>query len=127
MILPAVTGGERDGSDRRLKRMIEKLLSTVVNRNATDLHICPGQPPVVRVDGHLLRARRKPLDADDCLVLMKEITPERNQRELQEQLGTNFDFTFDDHARFRVAVFRQRKQIGMVLRRVSDAGGPTGT
>jgi twitching motility protein PilT len=48
---------------------------------------------------------------------MKSITPERNQQELQERGGTDFGFAFGDKARFRVAVFKQRGMIGMVLRR----------
>jgi twitching motility protein PilT len=51
---------------------------------------------------------------------MKSITPERNQQELQEKGGTDFGFAFGDKARFRVAVFKQRGQIGMVLRRVPN-------
>ena len=38
---------------------IDKLLQTVVNRKASDLHICVGQPPVVRVDGHLPSSKRR--------------------------------------------------------------------
>jgi len=48
--------------------------------------------------------------------LMKSITPERNQQELQEEGGTDFGFAFGDMARFRVAVFRQRGSISIVLR-----------
>lgn len=51
---------------------------------------------------------------------MKSITPERNQQELQERGGTDFGFAFGDKARFRVAVFKQRGMIGMVLRRVPN-------
>jgi twitching motility protein PilT len=40
--------------------------------------------------------------------LMKSITPERNQQELQEVGGTDFGFAYGDAARFRVSVFRQR-------------------
>ena len=51
---------------------------------------------------------------------MKSITPERNQQELQEVGGTDFGFAFGDKARFRVAVFKQRGHIGMVLRRIPN-------
>jgi twitching motility protein PilT len=47
---------------------------------------------------------------------MKSITPERNQQELQEEGGTDYGFAFGDQARFRVAVFRQRGDISIVLR-----------
>jgi twitching motility protein PilT len=60
------------------------------------------------------------LTADDTTNLMKSITPERNQQELQERGGTDFGFAFGNKARFRVAVFKQRGMIGMVLRRVPN-------
>jgi twitching motility protein PilT len=98
--------------------LIDKLLQTVVNLGASDLHITTGQPPVVRLDGHMRRLETKVLEADDTTALMKSITPERCQTELQEVGGTDFGFAFGDQARFRVAVFKQRGNIGMVLRRI---------
>jgi twitching motility protein PilT len=47
---------------------------------------------------------------------MKSITPERNQQELQEEGGTDFGFAFGDKARFRVAIFKQKGNITVVLR-----------
>jgi twitching motility protein PilT len=50
------------------------------------------------------------------MALMKSVTPERNQQELQEEGGTDFGFAFGDKGRFRVSVFRQKGNISMVLR-----------
>ena len=97
---------------------IDKLLQTVINQKVSDLHISVGQPPVVRKGGHMIRLDTKSLEPDDCVALMKSITPERNQQELQESGGTDFGFAFGTAARFRVAVFKQRGFVGMVLRRI---------
>src|SRR5579864_8230179 len=99
---------------------IDKLLQTVINQKASDLHIASGQPPVLRLGGHMVRLETKSLEADDCVALMKSITPERNEQELQEKGGTDFGFAFGEQARFRVAVFKQRGHIGMVLRRIPN-------
>jgi len=99
---------------------IDKLLETVVREKVSDLHITTGQPPVVRASGHMVRLETKSLEPEDTVALMKSITPERNQQELQEQGGTDFGFAFGDKARFRVAVFKQRGHIGMVLRRIPN-------
>jgi twitching motility protein PilT len=64
--------------------LIDKLLHTVVQRKASDLHITVGQPPVLRIDGHLIRLETKVLEPEDTTSLMKSIAPERCQRELQE-------------------------------------------
>jgi twitching motility protein PilT len=100
--------------------LIDKLLHTVVQRGASDLHISVGQPPVVRLDGHLRRLETKVLEPDDTVALMKSITPERCQQELQEVGGCDFGFAFGDMARFRVAVFKQKGTIGMVLRQIPN-------
>lgn len=99
---------------------IDKLLETVVKEKVSDLHITTGQPPVVRMGGRMVRLETKSLEAEDTVALMKSITPERNQQELQEVGGTDFGFAFGDKARFRVAVFKQRGHIGMVLRRIPN-------
>lgn len=99
---------------------IDKLLQTVVNNKASDLHITTGQPPVIRSGGRMLKLETKTLEADDTVSLMKSITPERNQQELQEKGGTDFGFAFGEQARFRVAVFKQRGHVGLVLRRIPN-------
>ncbi len=100
--------------------LIDKLLHTVVNRGASDLHITVGQPPVVRVHGRLKKLETKVLEPDDTTALMKSITPERCQQELQEVGGTDFGFAFGDMARFRVSVFKQRGNTAMVLRQIPN-------
>ena len=98
--------------------LIDKLLHTVVTQGVSDLHITVDQPPVVRLDGHLRKLETKVLEPEDTVALMKSITPERCQQELQEVGGTDFGFAFGDAARFRVAVFKQRGSIAMVLRQI---------
>lgn len=95
---------------------IDRLLETVIKRNASDLHLTVGRPPTVRVDGRLRSLETKVLEPDDTVALMKAITPERNQQEIQEVGGTDFGFAFGDAGRFRVSVFRQKGNIGLVLR-----------
>lgn len=95
---------------------IDRLLETVIKQGASDLHISVGQPPVIRLHGHLRRLETKTLGPDDTTSLMKSITPDRNQQELQEEGGTDFGFAFGDHGRFRVSIFKQKGNISMVLR-----------
>jgi len=99
---------------------IDKLLSAAVKQGCSDIHITEGQPPVFRVDGRMRRLETKTLEADDTVALMKSITPDRCQEELNEQGSTDFGFAFGDKARFRVAVFKQRGKVGMVLRQIPN-------
>jgi twitching motility protein PilT len=98
--------------------LIDKLLATIIQLKASDLHITVGQPPVIRHHGRLRRLDTKTLDNDDTTALMKSITPDRCQQELQEMGGADFAIEFTDGVRFRVAIFKQRGSIGMVLRRI---------
>lgn len=95
---------------------IDRLLEATIKMDGSDLHLVTGRPPVIRMQGRLRSLETKVLEAEDTVALMKSITPERNQEELQERGGTDFGFAFGDAGRFRVAIFRQRGHISMVLR-----------
>jgi twitching motility protein PilT len=95
---------------------IDRLLDTVVRLGASDLHLTVGRQPTIRHHGGLRNLQTKVLDSDDMVSLMKAITPERNQQELQEEGTTDFGFAYGDAARFRVSVFRQRGDLAIVLR-----------
>lgn len=99
---------------------IDRLLDTVVKLGAADLHLTVNRPPTLRMHGHLRNLQTKILDSDDMVALMKSITPERNQQELQEVGGTDFGFAYGDAARFRVSVFRQRGDLAIVLRQIPN-------
>ena len=67
---------------------------------------------MLRLHGHMRPLATKVLEPADTVALMKSITPERCQQELQEVGGTDFGFAFGEMARFRVAIFKQRGNIG---------------
>ena len=98
--------------------LIDRLLEACIKMGASDLHIVTGRPPILRAGGRLRALETKVLEPDDTVALMKSITPERNQQELQEEGGTDYGFAFGDQARFRVAIFRQKGNISMVLRKI---------
>ena len=99
---------------------IDRLLDTVVKQNCSDLHLTVGRPPTVRLHGSLRNLQTKTLESDDMVALMKSVTPEKNQQELQEIGSTDFGFAYGDAARFRVAVFKQRGDVAMVLRLIPN-------
>ncbi len=99
---------------------IDRLLDTVIKMEASDLHLCTGRKPTLRLNGSLRSLDTKVLDSDDCVALMKAITPERAQQELQEEGSCDFGFAYGTEARFRVAVFRQRGDISIALRLIPN-------
>ena len=99
---------------------IDRLLDTVVRTGASDIHLTVGRKPTLRLHGGLKNLDTKVLNGEDCVALMKQITPEKAQQELQEEGSCDFGFAFGTQARFRVAIFRQRGDITLVLRLIPN-------
>jgi twitching motility protein PilT len=94
------------------------LLQLVVSEGASDLHIRVGVPPVIRVHGILHRVDGPPLRPEDTEELMRSITSEDNIQQVRENGGADFGFAFGEMARFRVSVFKERGNFGLVLRQI---------
>jgi len=99
---------------------IDRLLDACIKMGGSDLHITVGRPPILRMHGRLRSLETKVLEPEDTVALMKSITPEKNQQELQEHGGTDFGFAFGDKGRFRTAIFRQKGNVTMVLRLIPN-------
>lgn len=95
---------------------MDRILNACVSQGASDIHLVVGRPPVLRIDGRLRSLETKVLEPSDTVALMKSITPDKNQQELQEEGGTDYGFAFADKGRFRVAIFKQKENVSIVLR-----------
>ena len=95
---------------------INQLLDAVIKFKGSDLHLTVGRPASIRVDGVLRKLGKVNLTGEDTLSMMKSITSEQHQVELDLLGGTDFGFSFGDVCRFRVSVFKQRGNIAIVLR-----------
>ena len=96
------------------------LLQLVVAEGASDLHIRVNSPPVIRVHGILHRIEGPALKPEDAEELMRTITSEENIQSTRERGGADFGFAFADAARFRVSVFKERGNFGLVLRQIPN-------
>src|SRR6058998_2009901 len=94
------------------------LLQLVVSEGSSDLHIRVGTPPTIRVHGILHRVEGPSLQPEDTEELMRSITSEDHIQHVREQGGADFGFAFGELARFRVSVFKERGNFGMVLRQI---------
>src|SRR3954464_2347140 len=94
------------------------LLQLVVSEGASDLHIRVGTPPTIRVHGILHRVEGRTLQPEDTEELMRSITSEDHIQHVRERGGADFGFAFGDMARFRVSVFKEKGNYGMVLRQI---------
>src|SRR5512137_1882628 len=97
---------------------ISDLLQLVVSEGASDLHLRAGTPPVIRLHGILHRVEGPTLKPEDTEELMRAITSEDHIQQTRERGGAGFGFAFGELARFRVSVFKEKGQFGIVLRQI---------
>ncbi|HWD20059.1 MAG TPA: type IV pilus twitching motility protein PilT [Verrucomicrobiae bacterium] len=94
------------------------LLQLVVSEGSSDLHIRVGVPPVIRVHGTLHRVDGPSMKPEDTEELMRSITSEDHIQQVREKGGADFAFAFGEVARFRVSVFKEKGNFGLVLRQI---------
>ena len=93
-------------------------MSRAVEEGASDLHLNPGRPPVVRVNGSLRALEGEELRDADCEVLCRELCSEDNWNEVQAVGTADFGLAHAGGDRFRVSVLRQRGRYSAVLRHI---------
>src|SRR5919112_1658840 len=94
------------------------LLQLMVSEGAADLHLRVNVPPVIRLHGILHRVEGPPCRPEDTEELMRSITSEDHIQHVRERGGADFGFAFGELARFRVSVFKEKGNFGMVLRQI---------
>jgi twitching motility protein PilT len=96
------------------------LLRFAMERGASDLHISAGEPPMVRVQGDLLRIEHPALAADETHQLIFEVMNDAQRRHFQEHLEVDFAYTLGSGARFRVNAFMHQRGEGAVFRQIPE-------
>lgn len=110
---------ENDGQLNTPK--IEQLLEECVRRNASDLHIQYGLPPILRIDGALMPvANTTVLNEDAVRSLVFATLDEDQQKILLKDKEFDYSFTFGDIARFRVNAFHERGKLAAAFRLIPN-------
>ncbi|MEP7066353.1 MAG: ATPase, T2SS/T4P/T4SS family, partial [Gemmatimonadota bacterium] len=96
---------------------MEGLLRVMVQRGSSDLHLRVGEPPIVRVDGEMVRIPdTEVLHSREMEALVKSIMPERNRAEFESSNDTDFAHDIPGTGRFRCNVLREHKGCAAVFR-----------
>lgn len=110
---------------------ITELLAFSVKNKASDLHLSAGLPPIIRVDGEMRKLNVPPLEHKEVHALIFEIMNDKQRKEYEENLETDFSFEVKDLSRFRVNAFMQNRGAAAVLRTIpseilslDDLGAP---
>jgi twitching motility protein PilT len=98
---------------------IDELLRIAVDNGASDLHIASSYSPCLRIDGAIRFLSDYPvLTSEDNDALLKEIMPERNQREFEQSWDSDFGYEIEGVGRFRINVFKDAYGTGAVFRTI---------
>ncbi len=97
---------------------IAELLEFSVKNNASDLHLSAGLPPMIRVDGDIRRINVPPLAHKEVHSLIYDIMNDKQRRDYEEFLETDFSFALPGVARFRVNAFNQERGAAAVFRTI---------
>ncbi len=97
---------------------LHELLKTVVEKDATDLHITTNAPPIIRVHGRLERLEMQSLTAPETKRLAYSVLTDAQKHRFEETCELDFSFGIKGLARFRANVFYQRGAVAAAFRRI---------
>jgi twitching motility protein PilT len=99
------------------KRRIDDILKIAVAKNASDIHIKCGVPPILRINRELQTEVSWPaISAEDAREILNCVTTDKQRKAFEETLELDFAFMSPETGRFRVNVYLQVGTISLVFR-----------
>jgi twitching motility protein PilU len=95
------------------------LLDVMIEREASDLFITAGLPPSMKVHGEIAAVAENPLTEQQAHQLAYNLMDKNQREEFKLNLECNFALAHSDSGRFRINIFKQKNQLGIVLRRIN--------
>ena len=93
-----------------------ELITNVIASGASDLHLSVGAPPVMRLNGDLVRLGDAPLTAQDTRELVYGLLNQDQRQRLETDLEIDFSYAVPGRVRFRVNAYYQRASLGAAFR-----------
>jgi len=97
---------------------ISQLLAFGVKQGASDLHLSAGLPPMIRVDGDIRRINIPEMDHKEVHDMIYDIMSDKQRKDYEEFLETDFSFEIPGLARFRVNAFNHNRGSAAVFRTI---------
>lgn len=97
---------------------LRELLEQMLQMGASDLHITAGSPPVVRVDGKLVRLEYDMLTHEDTRKIAYSMLNEKQKQKFEQNSELDFSFGIESMSRFRANMFMQRGNVAVALRQI---------
>jgi len=106
--------GSADDIDLDMKA----LLGEVLERDASDLHLTEGRPPILRIAGTLVPIGKKPLSVTDMRMLLYSILSGRQRSSYELEREIDFALAIEGGRRFRVNAYYQKGRMAAALRAI---------
>ncbi len=100
--------------------LIDEVLELTVEKKASDLHISANLPPVIRVDGELLRTNLPVLSSEDVETLLFPILTNEQRRTLEQNWELDFGYGIHGLGRFRVNIYKDKGDYAAVFRTINS-------
>jgi twitching motility protein PilT len=97
---------------------LKELLMFMTKKGASDLHIKPMRPPLLRIQGHLIPIKANPLQPEDVVNMLSDILSPGQLARYEKNQAVDMGYGVPGIARFRCNVFQQRGTMAAVFRRV---------
>lgn len=97
---------------------MKQLLEEMVHRDATDLHISAGSPPLFRIDGVLVPSNYDVLTKEEAQQLVYSVMTEEQKKKLEEEWEVDFSFGITGLSRFRANAYKQRGSVSIAIRTI---------
>lgn len=97
---------------------LNDLLKFTVQQKASDLHLKPMRPPLLRVEGRLLPIKSAPIAPEEISKMLLEVLTPKQKTHLEENLYVDFGYSLPGVSRFRATIFHQRGSLSAVFRRI---------
>ena len=100
---------------------LRELLEEIVTKNASDLHLTVGVPPMLRIDGELIPTQHEILRPADTQNLIFSVLTEQQKKKFEKSKELDLSFGIEKMSRFRANVFLQRGCVAMAVRQIPFA------
>ncbi|HEY1241706.1 MAG TPA: PilT/PilU family type 4a pilus ATPase [Bryobacteraceae bacterium] len=95
---------------------LDQLLDNAARRNASDILLVAGAPPVLRINGALAPGSGAPLEPEDLRALILPLLAPSQLEELQRRKSVDFGFVREGLGRFRINLHHQRGTLAASIR-----------
>ena len=97
---------------------IDAFFNLMFEQKASDLHMSSGNPPILRINGELMRVDYPPLESDALKAMLYEITPEYKVKLFEETGDVDFGYEIPNISRFRVNFYNEKNGICAAFRQI---------